>query len=365
MRRPPQECAARSPTPRYASVSTIRAPYHRPRYRRIEPGAHEAPRDAHGAAPVELARQLGEPERARVESRGADPDASSLSCRGDFDAKGFYEHSRHRRGGLHRLAHGEAPPRRRPPGRRRRRPLLRAGASGCRRGRASSRPTSPRRTWSRSCARSGSTSSRTTPPRSTCATASRIPSATRAPTSSAASSSSRRAAGRASAGSSSPRPAARSTASPRAGSPRSSRIRPTRSRPTAAPSSRSRSTSTTTARSTASRPRSSATPTSTAPGRTAPARPAWSRSSPRRSSGGKTPKIRGDGEQTRDYVYVDDLVRRRGARRRAGRQRHLEPGHRRRDLGQPALRAPGEGARLQGRGRARGPAPAGEQRAAS
>ena len=54
------------------------------------------------------------------------------------------------------------------------------------------------RTSSPSCARRRSSSSRTTPRRSTCATASPIPSATRAPTSSAASCSSRRCAGPAS-----------------------------------------------------------------------------------------------------------------------------------------------------------------------
>ena len=51
-----------------------------------------------------------------------------------------------------------------------------------------------------------------------------------------------------------------------------------------------------------------ARPTSTAPARTRTARRGWSRSSPRRCCRGKPTKIFGDGTDTRDYVFVDDVV---------------------------------------------------------
>ena len=49
-------------------------------------------------------------------------------------------------------------------------------------------------------------------------------------------------------------------------------------------------------------------PTSTGRARILTARPAWSRSSPRRCLRAETPTIYGDGNQTRDYVFIDDVV---------------------------------------------------------
>ena len=60
--------------------------------------------------------------------------------------------------------------------------------------------------------------------------------------------------------------------------------------------------------------RSCASATSTAPARTRAARRAWSRSSPAASPATSAPTVFGDGLQTRDYVYVGDVVR--GVRRR-------------------------------------------------
>ena len=48
--------------------------------------------------------------------------------------------------------------------------------------------------------------------------------------------------------------------------------------------------------------------TSTGRGRIPTARPAWSRSSRRRCSTGEAPTIFGDGNQTRDFVFIDDVV---------------------------------------------------------
>ena len=71
---------------------------------------------------------------------------------------------------------------------------------------------------------------------------------------------------------------------------------------------RSATTCTTTARSTGSSTPCSRSPTSTARARTRTARPAWSRSSPAQLLDREPPVIFGDGSQTRDFVYVDDVV---------------------------------------------------------
>ena len=62
------------------------------------------------------------------------------------------------------------------------------------------------------------------------------------------------------------------------------------------------------------------------PGQNGMEKQAWSRSSPRRSLAGGTPKIRGDGEQTRDYIYVDDLVEAAAGRSGRFRAERAEPG---------------------------------------
>ena len=80
------------------------------------------------------------------------------------------------------------------------------------------------------------------------------------------------------------------------------------SRPTASPRRPSATTSTTTGRCAASSTRRSRWPTCTARARTRTARPASSRSSRASCSTRERPVIFGDGSQTRDFVYVDDVV---------------------------------------------------------
>ena len=71
-------------------------------------------------------------------------------------------------------------------------------------------------------------------------------------------------------------------------------------------------------------------------------------------------KINGDGEQTRDYVYVGDLVEAAAAASQEREERRLEPRHGSRDVRQRALFDPREGIRLHRHAAARA-APAGEQ----
>ena len=81
----------------------------------------------------------------------------------------------------------------------------------------------------------------------------------------------------------------------------------------------------------------SASATSTARGRSRTARPALSPSSSGMLRDGGTPTIYGDGRQTRDYVFVGDVVR-GDARRGRPRRRRLQRRHGRGDLGGRALR---------------------------
>ena len=69
-----------------------------------------------------------------------------------------------------------------------------------------------------------------------------------------------------------------------------------------------RSTSTCSATSTAWTARTSRRPMSTDRARTRTARPAWSRSSPRRCWRASRPRSSATGSDTRDYVFVDDVV---------------------------------------------------------
>ncbi len=110
------------------------------------------------------------------------------------------------------------------------------------------------------------------------------------------------------AGSSSARPAAPSTAS--ATAPRQRTRRACRSRRTgrrSSPAEEYLATYNRLLRDTSRR--RCATETCTGRGRTRTARPGSSRSSSARCSSGETPKVFGDGSQTRDYVYVGDVVR--------------------------------------------------------
>ena len=162
--------------------------------------------------------------------------------------------------------------------------------------RRSSRRTSPR-------------SSSTSPRRSTCASRSTAPASTRARTSRARSTCSRPPARPAACGgSSSPRPAARSTARPTwsrrpetVAAAADGRLRAVQALRRAVPRPR-------TSASTACRRSRCASATSTARARTRTARPASSRSSAASTPQGGRPKVFGDGTQTRDYIFVGDLV---------------------------------------------------------
>ena len=128
----------------------------------------------------------------------------------------------------------------------------------------------------------------------------------------------------------SPRPAAPSTARPSSCRRRRTLGR-SRSRPTAGQARRPRTTAPirAAARALASR---CATPTSTARARTRSARPAWSRSSAARCRR-RQPTIYGDGEQTRDYVYVGDVVAANLAAAEPRRDRRLQRRAPARDVG--------------------------------
>ena len=88
----------------------------------------------------------------------------------------------------------------------------------------------------------------------------------------------------------------------------SSRIHTGRSRPSASPRRRSSTTSPSTAGSMRSSSAPSPSATSTVPARTPRERPVRSPSSPVTSVRGEPVTVFGDGEQTRDFVYVDDVV---------------------------------------------------------
>ena len=86
--------------------------------------------------------------------------------------------------------------------------------------------------------------------------------------------------------------------------------------------------------------------TSTARARTRAARPAWSRSSAARCSTARRPRVFGDGEQTRDYVYVGDVAAAFVAAAGAPRRGPVQRRHRHRDqrARRSATRSPGRSA---------------------
>ena len=102
---------------------------------------------------------------------------------------------------------------------------------------------------------------------------------------------------------------------------------------------RSATTCTPTASCTSSSTPRSRWPTSTGPARTPTARPAWWRSSPARLLAGEPCTIFGDGAQTRDFVFVDDVVDAFVRAAERGERPAAQHRHRAGDLGQRAATA--------------------------
>ena len=135
------------------------------------------------------------------------------------------------------------------------------------------------------------------------------------------------------------RAAARSTATstPRPPGQRVA-IRSGRSRPTAWPRRSSATTSPRTASCTSSSSPRWRWPTCTAPARTRTARPASSRSSPGACWPASRARSSATATQTRDFVFVDDVVDAFVRAASTGRRAAGQHRHRRRDLGQRAVR---------------------------